>query len=200
MVLAGAGGQGVLTAARILTAYFSARGAGVVSGQLHGMAQRGGVVRSFVKVNRGLAPAVGLGTADVLLGFEPVECVRALDLLAPGGTILVSRRPVVPFTVAQAMTRKRNAGYPAWSVLEAALREVSPRILALEGPAGGERPALVGTFLLGAFAGGGLLGAEAAGLRECLEAVVPAGALGANLRTFAQGERVGRAWAEGRAA
>ena len=70
--------QGVLTAARALCEFFAERGHNVVSGQLHGMAQRGGSVQSSVVIDSGISPVIARGRADFVVGFEPAETVRAL--------------------------------------------------------------------------------------------------------------------------
>ena len=66
LVLVGTGGQGVLTAARVLCDIFVDRGHYVVSGQLHGMAQRGGSVVSTVSIDAGISPVIPSGKADVV--------------------------------------------------------------------------------------------------------------------------------------
>ncbi len=93
----GTGGQGVLTAAKLLCAAFMERGHEVVSDQAHGMAQRGGCVQSSVMIDCGISPVIAQGTADFVLGFEPVETARALPIMAATTTVFMNTSPVIPY-------------------------------------------------------------------------------------------------------
>lgn len=97
--LVGVGGQGTLTATSLLAAAAMDKGLDVTSGEIHGMAQRGGVVESTILLGGWRSPRIGPGEADVLLGFEPLETLRALPYLAPGGTVVSNREPVPPLSV-----------------------------------------------------------------------------------------------------
>src|SRR6056297_3048981 len=97
--LTGVGGQGTLTATNLLAEIAADNGMQVTAGEIHGMAQRGGVVHSFVLIGGFKSPKITEGEADVLLGFEPLESVRALDFVRPGGTIISSLSPVLPLSV-----------------------------------------------------------------------------------------------------
>ncbi|WP_419780098.1 indolepyruvate oxidoreductase subunit beta [Maridesulfovibrio sp.] len=96
--MTGVGGQGTLTATNLLAQAVLDCGIDVTAGEIHGMAQRGGVVESALLI--GLAsPKIGHGEADVILGFEPLETLRALPYLKPGGTVLSSTEYVPPLSV-----------------------------------------------------------------------------------------------------
>lgn len=95
----GVGGQGTVTATRLLAQAALDEGLSVVSGEVHGMAQRGGIVESTVLMGGYVNPRIGHGEADVLLGFEPLETLRALPYLAPGGLVLSSTDPIPPLSV-----------------------------------------------------------------------------------------------------
>lgn len=88
--LTGVGGQGTLTETTLLSRIALDEGIEVVSGEIHGMAQRGGVVESTVLLGGWRSPKIGLGEADILLGFEPLETLRALPYLKKGGVIFSS--------------------------------------------------------------------------------------------------------------
>ncbi len=98
--MTGVGGQGTLTATTLLARVALDCGLEVVAGEVHGMAQRGGVVESAVLLGGWMSPKIEPGQADVLLGFEPLETLRALPYLAPGGTIFSSLDPMPPVGVA----------------------------------------------------------------------------------------------------
>jgi indolepyruvate ferredoxin oxidoreductase beta subunit len=97
VVLAGVGGQGVLSVAAILAE--AARRAGLVAhqGEVHGMAQRGGAVQATLRLADGPIEGdlVARGAADLVLGMEPVEALRYLEYLSPGGRLVTSADPYV---------------------------------------------------------------------------------------------------------
>jgi indolepyruvate ferredoxin oxidoreductase, subunit iorB (EC 1.2.7.8) len=97
--MTGVGGQGTLTATTLLAKTVLASGLPVTSGEIHGMAQRGGVVESTVLIGC-KSPKIGHGEADILMGFEPMETVRALPYLKPGGLVLSSTEFMPPLSVA----------------------------------------------------------------------------------------------------
>ena len=90
--LTGVGGQGTLTATTLLSRTALDQGIEVVSGEIHGMAQRGGVVESTVLLGGFASPRIGFGEADILLGFEPLETLRALPYLKKKYLIFESYR------------------------------------------------------------------------------------------------------------
>jgi indolepyruvate ferredoxin oxidoreductase beta subunit len=93
------GGQGTLTATTLLARAALSAGLSVTSGEIHGMAQRGGVVESTLLIGY-KSPKIGPGEADILLGFEPLETLRALPYLKPGGLVLSSTEYLAPLSVA----------------------------------------------------------------------------------------------------
>ncbi len=131
--IVGTGGQGVLTAARLLCEAFVDVGHDVVSGQLHGMAQRGGSVQSSVMIDCGISPMMGSGRADFVLGFEPVETVRALPLMSSSTAVFMNTAPIIPFTLGQqTVLQKEEAEYPKIADLESAIRQATDRLVSLD--------------------------------------------------------------------
>ncbi len=114
--MTGVGGQGTLTATTLLARVALDQGLEVTAGEVHGMAQRGGVVESVVLLGGWLSPKVGHGEADVLMGFEPLETLRALPYLAPQGKIFSSLDPLPPVSV-----NLGNEAYPAVEDIKAAI-------------------------------------------------------------------------------
>ena len=96
IVIAGVGGQGSILAAKILGSLFMERGLDVKVNEVHGMSQRGGSVVTMVRAGETVySPLVTEGTADLLIGLELTEAVRAMPYLKPGGKAFVSSR-VIP--------------------------------------------------------------------------------------------------------
>lgn len=95
-MLAGVGGQGVLSVAAILAEAARRDGFGVKQSEVHGMAQRGGTVRAGLRISTGpIASAlIPGGSADLILGLEPLEALRYLGSLAVGGTLLTASSPL----------------------------------------------------------------------------------------------------------
>ena len=95
-VLAGVGGQGLLSLAAVIGGAALERGLHLKQSEVHGMAQRGGVVSSHLRlgdrpIHSDLIPR---GAADLVLSLEPMEALRYLSFLAPEGTVVTSTTPV----------------------------------------------------------------------------------------------------------
>lgn len=100
IAISGVGGQGVLTLAEILAKTALAKGLNVRVGEIHGMAQRGGHVVCTVRIgNDAMGPVIDSGTADLLVGFEPVETLREIHLVKKGGYVLMSSHVQYPVAV-----------------------------------------------------------------------------------------------------
>lgn len=107
IVNVGVGGQGNLLASNLLGQAALDAGKKVVVSEIHGMAQRGGVVESAVLIGGAASPIVSKAEADVLVSFEPVEALRALDKANGDTLVITNTRPLPPFTVAAG-----QASYP----------------------------------------------------------------------------------------
>ncbi len=98
--IVGVGGQGILTSSQVLGAAALDKDLDVYMSEVHGMAQRGGVVVTTVKIGEEVySPLIGEGDADVILGFEPVETYRAIEQASKKTWIVTNTQPIVPFTV-----------------------------------------------------------------------------------------------------
>lgn len=116
--LTGVGGQGTLTATNILAFTAMNEGIDVTSGEIHGMAQRGGVVESTVLLGGWKSPKIGPGEADIMLGFEPLETLRAMPMLKQGGTVFSSTEPIAPVAVSLG-----KAHYPDMVLIETKVKD-----------------------------------------------------------------------------
>ena len=116
----GVGGQGTLTATTLLARTAMDAGLDVVAGEVHGMAQRGGVVESVLLLGGWRSPKLDFGEADVLLGFEPLETLRGLPYLRAGGAVFSSADPLPPLSVSLG-----GAQYPSMEEEEAQTRRVA---------------------------------------------------------------------------
>lgn len=100
IMIVGVGGQGTLLTSRILGNLAISAGFDVKLSEVHGMAQRGGSVVTFVRYGEQVAePIVEEGCADVLIAFERLEALRYLHFLKEDGVIIVNDWRIDPITV-----------------------------------------------------------------------------------------------------
>jgi indolepyruvate ferredoxin oxidoreductase beta subunit len=95
----GVGGQGTLLATRILGEAAMLADIPVVVSEIHGMAQRGGVVESAVVMGEVQSPVISDGEVDILLAFEPLEAMRAIRKCSARSLVICNTSPVAPFSV-----------------------------------------------------------------------------------------------------
>ncbi|MCB9897927.1 MAG: indolepyruvate oxidoreductase subunit beta [Planctomycetes bacterium] len=183
IVLAGVGGQGVLSVAAVLAEAARREGFCVQQTELHGMSQRGGAVQAFLRIAD--APVhsdfVSHGTADLVLALEPLEALRQVAYLKPGGLLLTAADPVenIPDHPGREQVLAWIATLPRTAVVEAAE-------LAREAGA----PRALNTVMVGAASG--VLPLRVEILRACLcEAFAAKGerVVQQNLAAFEAGRR-----------
>ena len=181
--LTGVGGQGSLTATTLLARLALDQGLAVVSGEVHGMAQRGGVVESTVLLGGWQSPTLAPGEADILLGFEPLETLRALPALKTGGTVFSSTDFLPPTSVSTG-----KAALPDLSAIREAVRAVASRawFLPIRGLGAGS-PQSGNSALLGALCASGLLPFGLDALTEAIRAYLPPKLVPFNLAAAARG-------------
>lgn len=97
IILAGVGGQGVISIAAIIASSAMEEGLQVKQAEVHGMSQRGGAVQSNLRLSDGTihSDMVPKGTAQLLISMEPLESLRYVDYLCADGTLLTSTEPVL---------------------------------------------------------------------------------------------------------
>jgi len=157
LIVAGVGGQGILTISGVICSAALKQGLHVKQSEVHGMAQRGGAVVSHLRF--GVKPIasdiIPAGSADGILSMEPMEALRYLPYARPDAWLVVNRVPV-----------RNIAAYPDLDAVLARIREW-PRCALIDGEelarrAGSVRA--VNIVLLGAASG--RLRLPAAALRE----------------------------------
>ena len=100
IMIVGVGGQGTLLTSRILGDITVTAGYDVKLSEVHGMAQRGGSVVTFVRYGKKVAePIIEEGQADVLIAFEMLEALRYAHFLKKDGVIIVNEQRIDPITV-----------------------------------------------------------------------------------------------------
>jgi len=120
IVLAGVGGQGVLSLAGIIAGAALDDRLFVKQSEIHGMSQRGGAVFAHLRLADTPIDSdlVALGSASMVLCMEPLESLRYLEYLSPSGTVVTAIEPVA---------NMRN--YPPLDEVLAAIRSLPHAIL-----------------------------------------------------------------------
>ena len=100
IMIVGVGGQGTLLTSRILGGLATLGGYDVKLSEVHGMAQRGGSVVTFVRYGEKVAePIVEEGLADVIIAFERIEALRYAPFLKKDGALIVNDWRIDPMPV-----------------------------------------------------------------------------------------------------
>lgn len=99
IVLAGVGGQGVITAALLIGNAAVRSGLNVVMSELHGMSQRGGVVSVDLRIGDVHGPIIPDGEADLIIGFEAGETLRVMGKASRKTLVIMSSEKIVPTIV-----------------------------------------------------------------------------------------------------
>ena len=182
ILITGVGGQGTLLASRVLGGLASTLQCDVKVSEVHGMAQRGGSVVTYVCLGDKVAsPLIEQGEADFLLAFEKLEAVRYMHMVRPGGTVVVNTQQISPMPVIIGA-----AQYPEGlleALREAGLNVVALDALALAHEAGNARA--VNTALMGALARE--MGLDEKAALEVLTKIVPQKTIEVNTRAFQLG-------------
>lgn len=112
IIIAGVGGQGILTIAAIIDLAAMELGLQVKQAEVHGMSQRGGAVESHLRISSEAiwSDLIPLGKADLILSLEPMEALRHLPFLSPKGLIITATEP-----------QGEIAGYPSLDALHSAI-------------------------------------------------------------------------------
>ena len=187
----GVGGQGTLTATTLLARTALDAGLPVTSGEIHGMAQRGGVVESTLLVGGYKSAIIAPGEADVILGFELLETLRALPMLRRGGFVVGNSEALQR----EGVCLGRECYPPLEAVLETAKGFAAQVVLipciSLAEQAGTAKAA--NTVLLGAAAACGALPFSVADLTRSIEKYLKPKLVDVNLKALALGAEAAKA-------
>lgn len=190
LVFIGVGGQGNLLASRLLGEAALTNNIPVVVSEIHGMAQRGGVVESAVLLGEVSSPIVSGGEADVLIGFEPLETLRALGKCNTDTVIITNTHPLPPFTVSVG-----QGTYPPMNDIMALINAKAGRVLAFDGnalAAEAGNPLSLNMVMLGALIGSRTIPIEAQTMKSAISASTRKAFLESNLKAFDLGMERGK--------
>ena len=122
IILAGVGGQGILSIAATIGTAALSKGLYLKQAEVHGMSQRGGDVQSNLRISdREIASdLIPMGKADMIISVEPMESLRYLPMLSSGGWLITNTKPFINIK-----------NYPEMDKLMAEI-EALPRHIALD--------------------------------------------------------------------
>ncbi len=122
MILAGVGGQGILSIATVIGSAALEQGLHLKQAEVHGMSQRGGDVQSNLRLSNQpiMSDLIPRGGADLIISLEPMEALRYLPYLSEDGWIITSTVPFVNIP-----------NYPDMEAVRAELGKL-PRVIAID--------------------------------------------------------------------
>jgi len=194
IMLTGVGGEGVLTTQVMIARAANIEGHYVRGVQLHGLAQRGGAIPTFVRFGSEKeipSPGIMQANADLILAFEPLEAVRATYFARKEKTIFV----INDHRVAPIYTNIFNIPYPSMSEIIERIKPFAKEIYVFNASHLGKEKfgsSIFGnTILVGAAAGAGLLPLKEKSLREAIKATSPR-EIENNIKAFELGLELGK--------
>jgi indolepyruvate ferredoxin oxidoreductase beta subunit len=125
LILVAVGGQGNLLSSRVIGESALLADVPVRMSEIHGMAQRGGVVESSIVFGDAKSTIISDGEADVLVGFEPSETLRALNKCNSSTVVITNLAPLSPFTVTVG-----SGVYPDLKNLQSLIRAKTSKLIA----------------------------------------------------------------------
>ncbi len=185
LVIVAVGGQGNLLASSVLGEAALLNDIPLHMSEIHGMAQRGGVVESALVFGDATSTIISNGEADLLVGFEPSETLRALNKCNPNTVVITNLAPLMPFTV--------NIGqgvYPDLKELQELIRKKTAKLIAFDAAelakAAGNVLS-VNMVLLGALIQTGILPLTVDNVKEAMQRKTKQQFLDSNLKAFELG-------------
>ncbi|UTB33310.1 MAG: indolepyruvate oxidoreductase subunit beta [Methanobacterium sp. ERen5] len=125
--ISGVGGQGIIKTSTVMGEAAMKTGLPVVMSEVHGMAQRGGSVSTELKIGDNYSPIIELGSADLLISFEPVEALRAVPKISKESYIILNTNPIYPFNL-----NETGVSYPDMEDVLTELDEKTKQVYALD--------------------------------------------------------------------
>ena len=179
------GGQGNLLASSVLGEAALLAEVPMRMSEVHGMAQRGGVVESALVFGDARSTIISDGEADILVGFEPSETLRALNKCNAASVVITNMAPLPPFTVAIG-----RGVYPDLNALPKLIRARTARLIAFDAVKLARQAGnvlAVNMTLLGALVQVGLLPLSSENVQTAIRTKTKADFVDVNLKAFELG-------------
>ena len=182
LVIVAVGGQGNLLASSVLGEAALLTGIPLHMSEIHGMAQRGGVVESSLIFGDAESTIISDGEADILVGFEPAETLRAIGNCNANTVVITNLAPLMPYTV--------NIGqgvYPDLKELQNLIRGKTAKLIAFNAASLAKEagnPLSVNMVLLGALTQTGVLPLSVDEVKKAMGSKTKKAFLDSNLNAF----------------
>lgn len=187
LIIVAVGGQGNLLASRVLGEASRNSDVAVRMSEIHGMAQRGGVVESALIFGSADSTIISDGEADILVSFEPLEALRALKKCNSNTVVITNTKPLPPFTVASG-----KVGYPPLETIRSLIREKTARLIDIDATSLASEAGnvlSVNIVLLGALSATGLLPFSEESIKKAIRETTRPQFLEINLKAFELGRK-----------
>lgn len=182
--LVGVGGQGIITASKVIGEAAVLAGQHVLLSETHGMAQRGGSVICTARIGDVSSPLIPDRKADFILSLELLETLRALPKASLNTVVLASKERMVPLSVSTQKLR-----YPTEEEVRARFAGASKRFVAVDARRIAEEagvPMSSNIVMVGALAGCGVTGISRQHFEKAIEASISRRTV-ENLAAFSKG-------------
>ena len=182
LIITAVGGQGNLLASKVLGEAALLSGIEVRMSEIHGMAQRGGVVESAMIFGDAKSSIISDGEADLLVGFEPSETLRALNKCNVNSVVVTNIAPLPPYTVAIGKGK-----YPDLDHLQELIKQKTARLVVLDAVSLAHEAGTVlsvNMVLLGALIQTGVLPITAENIRTAIQTRTKKAFVEINLKAF----------------
>lgn len=188
VIITGVGGQGNVTASRILSNMLAQKGYCVTIGETFGASQRGGSVISHIRVSSrsNWSPQVPKGKADVVVAIEPIEAIRVLASYGnPAVKVLTNTRPVYPAGVSAG-----QLSYPPLAEIKETLKRLSAHVWFIDATDEAVKlghPILANIVMIGALSAVGGLPIDRDDFAAAISGSLPAEKTADSLKAFVRG-------------
>ncbi|MBU0698737.1 MAG: 2-oxoacid:acceptor oxidoreductase family protein [Proteobacteria bacterium] len=185
LIIVAVGGQGNLLASKVVGEAALLSGVPVGMSEIHGMAQRGGVVESAIVFGDAQSTIISDGEADVVVGFEPLETLRALNKCNFKTVVITSLSPLSPFTVITG-----SGIYPDLRTLQTLIRARTAKLIAFDAAALAAQAGnalAVNMVLLGALIQTGTIPLTAENTKTAITTITKKAFAASNLKAFELG-------------
>lgn len=185
LIIVAVGGQGNLLSSKVLGEAALLSNVPVRMSEIHGMAQRGGVVESAIVFGDAESTIISDGEADICLGFEPSETLRAIKRCNSKTVVITNLAPLPPFTVAIGI-----GVYPDLNELQDLIQAKTARLIAFDAVILAKEAGnvlSVNMVLLGALIQTGILPLSKESIREAIKTKTKKAFVESNLKAFELG-------------
>jgi indolepyruvate ferredoxin oxidoreductase beta subunit len=185
LIIVAVGGQGNLLASKVLGEAALLSDVPVRMSEIHGMAQRGGVVESAIVFGDARSTIISDYEADVLVGFEPSETLRAMNKCNADTVVVTNTAPLPPFTVAIG-----KGVYPDINEAQTLIRSKTANLIAFDALALAKEagnPMSLNIVLLGALIQTGKVPVSAEKVEETIRTKTKSAFVDINLKAFQLG-------------